>query len=180
MAAYELGRLLWKKDRPSEAAVYLRQAFLETRSMDLFVHSGCSLYQLNGKFPTIGTKDPVLFQSLETARPLWTPKVWKECAPPSSHENRWLSLPGQWIVVFYRTAIRPSIGDRCSLTPSCSEYFRIASRKHGLLGIPMIADRLVREPSVVSAAARPLMHDGHTTYADPVEDHDGWLGGKKP
>ncbi|MBQ7667201.1 MAG: membrane protein insertion efficiency factor YidD, partial [Kiritimatiellae bacterium] len=80
------------------------------------------------------------------------------------------------VVAFYRFAVSPAIGQRCSLTPSCSQYFLEASRKHGLLGIPMITDRFVREP-VVSAPDRPLVRDGagRWRHPDPVEDHDWWF-----
>ncbi|MCX7819302.1 MAG: membrane protein insertion efficiency factor YidD [Kiritimatiellae bacterium] len=83
---------------------------------------------------------------------------------------------GAWlaegIVGVYRRWIRPAIGRRCSLSPSCSEYFLQAARRHGWLAFPMIADRLVREPGVVAAgAAGP---DGRV--ADPLEEHDVWLG----
>ncbi|MBN1268871.1 MAG: membrane protein insertion efficiency factor YidD [Kiritimatiellae bacterium] len=83
--------------------------------------------------------------------------------------------PGQWVVALYRHMVRPAIGARCSLEPSCSEYFFQASRKHGLLGFPLIADRLVREPSVVAAAEHPVHVRPGTQYADPVSDHDFWM-----
>jgi hypothetical protein len=36
----------------------------------------------------------------------------------------------------------------------------------------MTADRLIREPSVVQEAARPVVDaQGKIRYADPVEDH---------
>lgn len=80
------------------------------------------------------------------------------------------------VVSFYRFAVSPGIGSRCALEPSCSQYFLIASRKHGLLGLPMIADRFVREP-VVSAPDRPVIlnQSGQPRHPDPVEDHDGWF-----
>ena len=53
-----------------------------------------------------------------------------------------------------------------------------ASRAHGLLGVPIMADRFVREPSVVAAAEKPVtMPDGRIRYADPVADHDFWMKG---
>ena len=39
-----------------------------------------------------------------------------------------------------------------------------------------MADRFVREPSVVAAKETPVtMPDGRIRYADPVSDHDYWL-----
>jgi hypothetical protein len=39
----------------------------------------------------------------------------------------------------------------------------------------MIADRLVREPSVVAAARHPSVTGRRTVYLDPVEAHDFWM-----
>lgn len=80
------------------------------------------------------------------------------------------------VVSFYRFAVSPAIGARCALEPSCSQYFLIASRKHGFLGIPMIADRFIREP-VASGADRPVVRNaaGALKHPDPVEDHDWWF-----
>ena len=80
------------------------------------------------------------------------------------------------VVGFYRAFVGPAIGARCALEPSCSRYFLLAARKHGLLGVPMTADRFVREP-VVSAPDRPWVRnaDGAWRHPDPVEDHDWWF-----
>ena len=86
------------------------------------------------------------------------------------------SLLARAVVSFYRFAVGPAIGQRCALEPSCSQYFLDASRKHGLLGLPMIADRFIREP-VVSAPDRPVVRtkSGALRHPDPVEDHDWWF-----
>ena len=98
--------------------------------------------------------------------------------PPQEGGGSAASLPGQWIVKFYRAQIGPAIGSRCDLRPSCSEYFLQASRAHGLLGIALMADRFVREPSVVSAKEQPVtLPDGHVRYADPLSGHDFWMKG---
>lgn len=94
---------------------------------------------------------------------------------PDSLGRRLGRAPGQLITGFYRYCIRPAIGNRCVLSPSCSEYFLQASRRHGLLGIPMLADRLVREPSEVASARHPVVQGNRTLYQDPVDDHDFWL-----
>ena len=85
----------------------------------------------------------------------------------------WLARRVVW---FYRTFVGTAIGDRCVLQPSCSRYFLEASRRHGLLGIPMITDRFVREPAA-SAPDRPWvrMPSGEWRHPDPVEDHDFWF-----
>ena len=86
------------------------------------------------------------------------------------------SLFARWVVAFYRFAIGPALGSRCALEPSCSRFFSRSCRKHGWLGVPMTADRFVREP-VVSADDRPWVRDasGHWRHPDPVEDHDWWF-----
>ena len=87
---------------------------------------------------------------------------------------------GAWlargVVSFYRTFVGPAIGARCVLEPSCSRYFLEASRKHGILGLPMLADRLVREPDA-SAPDRPWVQtpSGQWRHPDPVADHDWWF-----
>ena len=80
------------------------------------------------------------------------------------------------VVGFYRIFVGPAIGSRCALEPSCSQYFLQTTRKHGLVGIPMTADRFVREP-VVSAPGRPVVRNaaGELRHPDPVSDHDWWF-----
>ena len=87
--------------------------------------------------------------------------------------------PGAWlaagVVGFYRLFVGPAIGDRCVLEPSCSRYYLEASRKHGILGVPMVADRFVREPVESNSPRRIRMPDGSWRHPDPVSDHDEWL-----
>ncbi len=94
----------------------------------------------------------------------------KNAGPPSTAGRITAAMVG-----IYRRGIGPAIGARCSLTPSCSEYFRQAGRRHGWLAFPMLADRLVREPGVV-AAAEVRVAD---RIADPLEDHDAWLARRR-
>ena len=80
------------------------------------------------------------------------------------------------VVRFYRGFIASAIGARCVLEPSCSQYFLEASRKHGILGIPMIADRFVREPPESHSDRLIRTKNGQWRHHDPVEDHDWWFG----
>ena len=176
MAAYELGRCCWLKDDSTNSFALFRQAMFETSSQDLFLRAGCSLDLLVRDFKTLGKKDTALFQSLETSRVLWTPDIVKECILEQKSIDGFLSKPGQWVVAFYRKMIRPAIGSRCSLEPGCSEYFRQASLKHGLLGWPIQADRFIREPSVITAQKNRVDVGDETRFSDPLSDHDGWLG----
>ena len=175
LAAYELGRAEWGAGRADEAFALLRQAYLGTRDHALFLRAGCSLYFLGVDFPTLGKTDPAVFQSLETSAPLWTADIRDECRAPEVKRGGAWSAPGRWIVAVYRNQVRPAIGSRCSLEPSCSEYFRQASQKHGLLGVPMIGDRMVREPSVVAAERERVLVGDEWRIADPVSGHDGWM-----
>lgn len=101
-----------------------------------------------------------------------------ETAPPRRVASR--GGIGSWfargVVSFYRTFVGPAIGARCALEPSCSRYFLEASRRHGLLGLPMVADRFVREPPA-SAPDRPWVQtpSGQWRHPDPVSDHDWWF-----
>lgn len=96
----------------------------------------------------------------------------------STHASFLLSRPAVWLIRFYRTQLRPALGRRCSMQPSCSAYSLEAFRTHGLLGVPLTADRLVREPDHVARRLSPVIVDGVERYADPVSDHTGWFGAK--
>jgi len=100
---------------------------------------------------------------------------------PAASPGLWRRI-GAWpvrgLVGLYRTVVAGSIGNRCVLTPSCSAYALQAARERGWLGLPMTADRLIREPSVVVAAEQPVTDArGAIRYADPVSDHIG--GGER-
>ena len=179
-AAYELGLAEWADRRMDSAFPALEYAFLRSRDVPLFLRSGCSLYFFLKADRPRRRANPALWQALQSCRDIWPPAVWRECRPRRKAGPSWASAPGRWIVTFYRAQIGPAIGSRCDLQPSCSEYFLQASRAHGLLGIPIMADRFIREPSVVSAAETPVtMPDGRIRYADPVSDHDFWMKRKK-
>lgn len=180
-AAYAFGLAEWPGGADRAAAFpALKFAFLNARAAPLFWRSGCSLYFLLKADAKLRRAEPALWQSLQSCRDAWPLEVWRECRPRKPRGTSWASRPGRWIVRFYRAAIGPAIGSRCDLQPSCSEYFLHASHAHGLLGIPVMADRFIREPSVVSAKEQPVvMPDGRIRYADPLSDHDFWMGGKR-
>ncbi len=179
-AAYEAGLAAWDARDRAAAFDSLRFAYLNARAAPLFWRSGCSLYFLLKADKPRRRAEPVLWQSLQSCRDAWPLEIWRECRPRKPRGTSWAARPGRWIVRFYRTAIGPAIGSRCDLHPSCSEYFLHASHAHGLLGIPVMADRFIREPSVVAAKEKPVvMPDGRIRYADPLSDHDFWMGGKR-
>jgi putative component of membrane protein insertase Oxa1/YidC/SpoIIIJ protein YidD len=103
----------------------------------------------------------------------------------SVRQKGWWRRAGEWpvkgLVGFYRFAIAPAIGSRCILEPGCSRYAMESARQRGWLSIPMMGDRLIREPSVVMEAARPVTDaQGRIRYADPVSDHVGGHEGCPP
>lgn len=175
-ASLEAARILLTGQSPASAWDSAAKAFLYATDPDTFLDSLAILEYLYRNTNRAPAMTPDLEQQYLTCEPLLRHLTEKLQPPrPDSLARRIGTTPGRLIVAFYRSCIRPALGDRCSLSPSCSEYFLLSSRKHGLLGIPMIADRLVREPSVVSAARYPLVKDRHTVYDDPVEAHDFWM-----
>lgn len=186
LAAYETARSGWDgRHADAEVAEALEYAFLHLRDPGLFARAACLLFFYLKADGELREARPDLEMAVEACRDAWPTAVWRECNPRTNgmkrrgHEGGSGGIgawPGRAVVGFYRTAISPALGSRCSLSPSCSQYFLQASRKHGLLGIPMGADRLIREPSVVHAAERTVeLPDGSVRIADPVEDHDSWM-----
>ncbi|MFU8779994.1 MAG: membrane protein insertion efficiency factor YidD [Kiritimatiellia bacterium] len=79
------------------------------------------------------------------------------------------------IIGFYQKQIGPGIGQRCAMHPSCSHYSLEACRRYGLVGIPMTADRLIRESDHIRYRINPIQQSGVERYADPVTDHSQWF-----
>ncbi len=100
-------------------------------------------------------------------------------SPSSAPAEKPRGGPGVWlasaVVGFYRIFVGPAIGSRCALEPSCSRYFTAAAKKHGLLGVPLLADRFVREPVASASEEWVLTADNEWRHSDPVEAHDFWM-----
>ena len=177
LAAYEAGRAEWAAGERAAAVGGLKFAWESTGDIPLFWRAGASLYVLLRGDGELRRQEAWAWFALQSCRDAWPPVVWRDAGRPARGRGvSVFSLPGRAVVGFYRAMISPAIGARCDLEPSCSEYFKQASGAHGLLGIPMMADRFVREPSVVSARERPVvMPDGRIRYADPLGAHDFWL-----
>jgi len=175
-AANEAAWLLFSRGNISNAWKLAEQAFLTSTNSSISLSSGALLTRMTIHHPKQAAPSLSLALQMATCAPVLAgipPPPFLPCA--SKDHGSLLSRPGQWIVAFYRFAIRPAIGSRCSLSPSCSEYFLQASRKHKLLAFPMIADRLVREPSVVNAAQHTSQVNGKTLVLDPLDNHDFWM-----
>lgn len=175
-AAYVLGQQCWKAGSKHAAANCFRFAFENAQSHAMFLQAGCSLGMLLNTDLSLLSTFPEVEMPLLASRDLWTDQLRNDVVPPRPpRSGGLLSLPGQAVVDFYRFFVSPALGQRCSMLPSCSEYFRLASLKHGILGIPIQADRFIREPSVVTAGENTVIVDNHVRYADPLEDHDFWM-----
>lgn len=175
---YELGRFLMTHGDARGAARHFENAFLiasDSRVSDL---AGCALYRiLRAKTDPPFDISPSTRLQLETAAATWDEETWRAtdfelASPPLA------SKPAEWIVAVYRRQIAPAIGARCSLSPSCSQYFKEAGSRHGLMAFPIMADRLVREPSVVQRGEHPIVRDGHVRFRDEVEWHTYWWTGE--
>jgi len=179
-AACELGRARMARAKGSpDALPPLEHAFLRTRNPALFRLAGCSLDFLFSENPDLADEKPDLARQVAFSLSAWPPSV-RELADPRALRRRTrpslVDWPARAFIAFYRTQIGPAIGNRCSLEPSCSEYFLRACKKHGLLGVPLIGDRFIRESAVTQAAEVTVERaDGSVRIADPVSDHDFWF-----
>lgn len=79
------------------------------------------------------------------------------------------------VIRFYQTQIGPALGQRCSMHPSCSRYSLEACRQYGLAGIPMTADRIIRESDHIRYRINPMIYNGREHYYDPVSNHSHWF-----
>jgi len=78
--------------------------------------------------------------------------------------------------LFYRTVVTPIDGPRCPHRPTCSAYAREAISRHGVVGLWLAYDRLLR--GAQSSAARPLpvaLQAGRIVFLDPLEESTFWF-----
>ncbi len=160
----------------------ITEAFRSATDPRVFRVAGASLALLFEKDAPFRAQNPLLAEQVDLCRESWNEKDWEEaraCVAAIEAPRRRRG-PGAWlsagVVGFYRVFVGPAIGSRCVLEPSCSQYYLEAGHAHGLLGVPMVADRFVREP-VASASDRLVRRpDGTWRHPDPVSDHDWWFG----
>ncbi len=158
----------------------LTRAFLNARDGETFRVAGCALYLFLEENDEARARNGALYEQARLCLDSWKRPDWRDArallrrtAPQSGGGIGGFFAAG--VFKFYKFAVGPALGARCALEPSCSHYYLQASRKHGLLGIPMIADRFVREP-VASASGRLVRDDkGLWKHSDPVSDHDWWF-----
>ena len=156
------------------------RAFLTARDGETFRVAGCALYLALEDDLEAREQNRGLYEQARLCHDSWQRPDWREAkallrrnAPPGGGGVG--GFLASCVFHFYKFAVGPALGSRCALEPSCSHYYLEASRKHGILGIPMVADRFVREP-VASASDRWVRNaEGALKHPDPVSDHDGWF-----
>jgi hypothetical protein len=77
---------------------------------------------------------------------------------------------------FYRSVVTPIDGPRCAHRPTCSAYAMRAVRRHGVVGLWLAYDRLLRGAN--SSAVRRLptaLERGRIVHLDPLEESTFWL-----
>jgi uncharacterized protein len=79
-------------------------------------------------------------------------------------------------IAFYQKIISPAAGNRCQMSPSCSEYSREAFQSHGFfLGWIMTCDRLMRcGRDETRLSPGMLTPEGRLTQ-DPLSGNDSWM-----
>jgi putative component of membrane protein insertase Oxa1/YidC/SpoIIIJ protein YidD len=171
-ALSEIGFTQWARNDKDQSLLTLTRAFQESEDAAVRARTSfgaCILLSYTKASPEVRG---YWGEHMADCLPTWNKEIRRAGAirPAARGKSIW-SWPGELIVKFYRGQIAPAIGSRCTLEPSCSEYFRQACRKNGWLGFPMTADRFIREPGVVRDAEKPVRVRDTIRYADPVEDH---------
>ncbi|MCK5849558.1 MAG: membrane protein insertion efficiency factor YidD [Kiritimatiellae bacterium] len=175
-AGMELARLLLKKGSITAAFEHFVTVFIETDSSGMFKQSGYSLSVLIKQNRELTNSHAYLKPQLKSCSSLWTPALIAECSQENvPDKSSWSGKPAEWIISFYQAQIAPAIGERCSLSPSCSAYAIQALRKHGALGLAIYADRAVREPDVIQNSKNPVIIGKRRKYRDTLDEHDYWM-----
>jgi hypothetical protein len=78
--------------------------------------------------------------------------------------------------LFYSGLISPTDGPRCIHRPTCSRYGLLAVRRHGVLGLLLTIDRLMRDDTSSALRRLPVIEDeGGTHFLDPLEESTFWF-----
>jgi len=175
-ARYELARAYWRAGKNIDALDQFKKVFISAGEGPLFIRASCSIYLIIKEHNDLAYCVSDIVEQLDTSSSLWTSKILDECRMPSTRTGTSIAVkPAEGLINFYRSQIGPAIGQRCSLMPSCSEYAMQSLKKHGLLGVAMIGDRMIREPSVVADQPTPVRIGNRWFYTDTVSEHDWWM-----
>lgn len=172
-AALELGASEEAAGRWRPALEAYATALACARTPDPALRAAAGIDRLRKRDPEWSRSAPELEPVLRSLRPAIPDEAKLAPVAAGREPDRGFRLSG-FFVSLYRTQVRPAIGDRCEMNPSCSEYFRQAGLRHGWLAFPMIGDRFFREPSVVQAADAASARDRQSRVPDPLDDHDFW------
>jgi len=170
-ADFELAAIYKKNDQPADALRHLISCFNSTGSASLFASATRQANTILNANSELEEEYKELIHVIRTASKTWP----RKSTAGKSKTTPILAQPALWLIAFYQTQISPAIGARCSLHPSCSRYAVDALKKHGPTGIAIAGDRMVREPDVVEAKARPVVISHQIKYADPISDHTFWM-----
>ena len=78
-------------------------------------------------------------------------------------------------IALYQRYISPVDGDRCPMSPTCSEYFRESAQKHGpIVGFVMACERLMRCGRDELSLSPTIRVQGEKKCYDPVANNDFW------
>lgn len=100
--------------------------------------------------------------------------AFKASQPPEGSKSAITTL-SKTPIVFFRKYISAADGDRCSMTPSCSQYAAEAIDRHGVaIGWIMAFDRIMRCGRDELKHHPPVMMDGQAYCPDSVADNDFW------
>ncbi len=77
---------------------------------------------------------------------------------------------------FYQSVVSPIDGPRCRHRPTCSRYALLAIDRHGLAGVWLAYDRLLRDGQSSAARWLPVaLEDSALRVLDPLEESTFWF-----
>lgn len=189
VSAHRLSARFGLADDPSVAEAFalaeggaetLRHVFLSTTNPANYRLAAAALDRLAARDKAFAAAHPELPALLPFAPAPSSPEgkararaIARRLSPPPRRGLAARAAGG--FIWFYRSAISPALGARCALHPSCSAYFLEAARKHGLLAVPIIADRFVREPVASHSDEWVTLPGGRERHPDPLSAHDFWF-----
>ncbi len=106
----------------------------------------------------------------------WTKKAKIHPLTPPQQNASTPGIVFDFYVHLFQKYISPVDGDRCQMSPSCSQFCRRCLKKHGgLLGFIMCADRLMRDNSSAHRHYPSLIKKDRLYYYDPITANDFWF-----
>lgn len=167
----------WARGRRENACRLVENILAATDDLDLCLRAACTLSLFWENSPSMqksGSETALLVAALAPLQLRYATAAGPRPDRGAAWLSRLLSLPGLSIIALYHGQIGPALGSRCRLKPSCSEYARQAFLRHGAMGAPLAADRLIREPDVLGAARKTVTIRRTKYVLDPLCDHDYW------